>query len=648
MNKKATAIKRMLIAILLLASFSYSAFAQKITGEKKVTDHTSIAKVTSHTDGVSVTYTNPYTNAAQSTFAGAFDGTLNSTAKKFYCIDLTNNLATNEDYWDEGTTPSKVTHVLNNYYPYKTGYAGAMTDMKKEAAAIQIAIWHFMDNLNANTVTDAAIKTRALAIIADANANHANVNPLQTLQIIPANQSVQQGSPATFIVKAISLAGTPVAGLAISLSTTAGTLSTSAITTGANGETAAITLNNASAAMATVKAKATVEVPHGTRYVHKNSPNNKQKLVLATPAIDIKEVTTKIEFTACLNKIGDFVWHDKNVNGIQDAGEPGISGVVVELVQNNAIVASATTDANGKYEFTSRPSGSYSVRVAASNFTSSGVLFSTAQTKWYAAKVNQGTDDTKDSDAALNGSVSVNLSCADNLTIDFGFYKTAVTLKKTANKTSAKPGDVITYTFTIENTGDIVLSGGVDVFDPMFDAVNRIGHFTPVNPGDIKSFTKNYTVKTTDCGNIVNTAKAVGHPIDSSPKIEQSSSVTVAVDCNASLGDKVWKDTNKNGIQDAGETGVAGVTVKLYTCADALVATTTTNSSGNYIFGNLAPGDYYVVFVKPNGMVFTTANAGTNDAVDSDADAANGKTSCTTLTAGENDLTWDAGVYDAA
>ncbi|MEZ4605645.1 MAG: SdrD B-like domain-containing protein [Deinococcales bacterium] len=32
----------------------------------------------------------------------------------------------------------------------------------------------------------------------------------------------------------------------------------------------------------------------------------------------------------------------------------------------------------------------------------------------------------------------------------------------------------------------------------------------------------------------------------------------------ASLGDRVWKDANKNGIQDAGEAGVAGVVVTLW------------------------------------------------------------------------------------
>ncbi len=34
----------------------------------------------------------------------------------------------------------------------------------------------------------------------------------------------------------------------------------------------------------------------------------------------------------------------------------------------------------------------------------------------------------------------------------------------------------------------------------------------------------------------------------------------------AKIGDKVWNDTNGNGIQDTGETGKAGVKVELYTC----------------------------------------------------------------------------------
>jgi hypothetical protein len=71
-----------------------------------------------------------------------------------------------------------------------------------------------------------------------------------------------------------------------------------------------------------------------------------------------------------LGRIGDTVYCDKNGNGIQDAGEPGIPGVKVTLVckdSSGAVIATAvaTTDANGKYLFTNVPAGACVVTVDA-------------------------------------------------------------------------------------------------------------------------------------------------------------------------------------------------------------------------------------------------------------------------------------------
>ncbi len=112
----------------------------------------------------------------------------------------------------------------------------------------------------------------------------------------------------------------------------------------------------------------------------------------------------------------------------------------------------------------------------------------------------------------------------------------------------------------------------------------------------------------------------------------------------ASLGDRVWLDANMNGVQDDGEAGVGGVTVELYDCAGNLLATTTTDANGNYLFDNLDAGDYNVKFILPDGYVFTQQDAAADD-VDSDADPSSGEAACTTLDEGENDLTWDAGIY---
>lgn len=51
------------------------------------------------------------------------------------------------------------------------------------------------------------------------------------------------------------------------------------------------------------------------------------------------------------------------------------------------------------------------------------------------------------------------------------------------------------------------------------------------------------------------------------------------------IGNRVWRDLNANGRQDANETGVAGVTVQLY-LAGNLVGTTTSGSAGEFYFNN--------------------------------------------------------------
>lgn len=119
----------------------------------------------------------------------------------------------------------------------------------------------------------------------------------------------------------------------------------------------------------------------------------------------------------------------------------------------------------------------------------------------------------------------------------------------------------------------------------------------------------------------------------------------------ASLGDRVWYDTNGNGRQDSGEGGVSGVTVTLkgagrdgvFGTEDDIGATTTTNSSGYYSFNGLAAGQYQVVFGGKSGYAFTRQDVGSNDGVDSDANAA-GVSQVVTLAAGQSNMTIDAGL----
>jgi hypothetical protein len=112
----------------------------------------------------------------------------------------------------------------------------------------------------------------------------------------------------------------------------------------------------------------------------------------------------------------------------------------------------------------------------------------------------------------------------------------------------------------------------------------------------------------------------------------------------ASLGNYVWFDVDQDGVQDAGETGVAGVVVQLYDATEKLIAETVTDANGDYLFGNLAPGEYYVQFIPPYSYVISGQNLG-GAADDSDGNPVTGWTAVVNLQAGENDPTWDLGIY---
>jgi uncharacterized repeat protein (TIGR01451 family) len=65
-----------------------------------------------------------------------------------------------------------------------------------------------------------------------------------------------------------------------------------------------------------------------------------------------------------LGSIGDFLWLDTNANGLQDAGEVGFGGQLVELFDEKftTLLATTTTDANGAYNFSGLKAGKYGVR----------------------------------------------------------------------------------------------------------------------------------------------------------------------------------------------------------------------------------------------------------------------------------------------
>ncbi len=107
----------------------------------------------------------------------------------------------------------------------------------------------------------------------------------------------------------------------------------------------------------------------------------------------------------------------------------------------------------------------------------------------------------------------------------------------------------------------------------------------------------------------------------------------------AALGNFVWNDLDRDGVQDVGEPGVQGVTVT----AGGL--STVSDANGTFLIPALLPGSYTLEATLPSGLAFSPQDAGGDDALDSDVNAGSGQAS---VTLAADDLTVDVGVYDSA
>jgi hypothetical protein len=85
------------------------------------------------------------------------------------------------------------------------------------------------------------------------------------------------------------------------------------------------------------------------------------------------------------------------------------------------------------------------------------------------------------------------------------------------------------------------------------------------------------------------------------PSLKES---TLPGGCASTIGDRVWFDTNCDGLQDKDETGgPEGLKVELVACpGGGVVMSTATDSQGNYQFNGVAPGSYMICIEIPGGF----------------------------------------------
>ncbi|MCB9147353.1 MAG: DUF11 domain-containing protein [Caldilineaceae bacterium] len=356
-----------------------------------------------------------------------------------------------------------------------------------------------------------------------------------------------------------------------------------------------------------------------------------------------------------LGAIGDYVWYDFNQNGVQENDEPGLPGVTVNLLQQDIVINTMQTDANGSYRFDNLEAGDYIVEFM-------------APTHFAPTTPNVG-DDATDSDADPSSGRSPLIQLAagtEDMTIDAGFYQFIdLELHKNAEPDSVAVGQQTVFVIDVTNQGPAVATG-VAVEDVLpealqfvaaqpsqgaYNAQSGIWSIGTVQVG--QTVTMRMQVLVTAPGLHTNVAQVVlanepdsdSTPNNNIPEEDDQDDAVVNAYELASIGDYVWLDKNINGIQDGDEAGIAGVTVTLYDGAGNAATVAETDANGKYLFNNLKPGDYAVAFALPDeNYRFSPQNQGSDENVDSDANVSSGRTMTTTLDSGENDMSWDAGI----
>ena len=360
-----------------------------------------------------------------------------------------------------------------------------------------------------------------------------------------------------------------------------------------------------------------------------------------------------------LASVGDYVWLDLNSNGTQNAGEPGVSGVVVSLYNSvGTVVATTLTDVNGLYLFTTvTPASNYKVGFS----LPSGMVFTTQSG---VITVADNSDAITTAGVNFGKSGAFNVLAADVIRyIDAGIVPQASTksslgdyvwedLNRDGKQDAGEPGIAGVTVDLMDNTGINVLVStvtdalGFYTFNDLSSAIYFVKFTAPAG----------YTVSAKNQGSNI----AVDSDMDPTTGLSDNVNLdpgaristidagmykTAAVGSLANLGDYVWFDYDRDGIQDATETGEGGVVVNLLNSSGSIIATTMTDVTGFYKFVNLTPAVYSIQFTNlPSGFAFTGKDLGGNDAIDSDADPANGKTAQVTLAAGDNNVSLDAGL----
>ena len=286
------------------------------------------------------------------------------------------------------------------------------------------------------------------------------------------------------------------------------------------------------------------------------------------------------------NSINGTIYRDGDRDGKKGDTEGRYSGVTVQLLDKDGkVIATATTDKDGKYSFEHLPDGTYSVKVV-----KDGVLTDTDQTGDPDNKLDNASEPiTLDEKNPTKG--DVDFGYVPNNTIKGTVYRDD-NRDKTIN--GDEPGLERVSVQLLDEDGKVLQTLDTDAD----------GNYAFQHLPDGK-----YTVKVVRSSSIkdYDQTEDPDAPVDETsavytmgPEHSLQEKVNFGYVPDYSIAGRVYRDSDKSGSYTDGEETFSGVTVDLLDKDGNVVATTTTDKDGKYSFEKLPAGTYRVK-VHPDG-----------------------------------------------
>ena len=347
--------------------------------------------------------------------------------------------------------------------------------------------------------------------------------------------------------------------------------------------------------------------------------------------------------------LGDRVWSDLDRSGRQDDGEPGVPGTSVQLLDaEGTVLRSTQTDDDGRYLFDDLPAGLYAVRFSGVN----------REYKLSPARSGPAADDSDPDPTGVTPPIRLAVDAPDvrrsqegdgvhadhlDATVDAGLapltYAVASRVWQDRNRDGIQDPDESSAQARVTLLDDrsrIVAAVQTDPdgrfvfaalapgtyrlrFDQLGDhrrlTAARVGSSAAVDsdPDPSTSLSPRFRLGADQPG-LVPAADVGGVDADF---VDTSHGAGVVG--SYAIRNRVWNDSDGDGVLSPGELGIGGLRVELLDARETVVATTTTTPTGWYSFDGLAAGVYQLRFPHiPRGLHFTTPGAGADRGADSD------------------------------